>query len=1074
MVKAKVYTEFITKKETHLYEPDTFREFCISAGATKLFDSILSAVTTSRHSSDRIDLNKKRVVSVIYNMCYCLSQACNPLQIDHALYLRSSQINQEGLETEHIMGHSCARRTVNNVVNMMSKTHYQSFKDFIDDAIKNKWLLVLIIDDYTSVHTKRRPQEDKASEAKSMCTIVVKAFKQIPAITVQQANFIHDPNAIELESCHGIITSASSMHDLSCSYASIMPDWLTEAFFNPELQRQRLNIHQYCESDNVPTMRKMDDLQLADFVELQLKSKGDFEAAYDVVIGAGLGDYMREFVVIQPGDWPCQFYCRQIIYQCLKKFISHNPDLDDTIHRHFDMSASHNHSAYSYPSTTASGYKSFPKNLTSQPSLLSIIPTIGPLHISLNSREHVINSFHPFFKTIHESIFPKSKFADNPKPWRMSLILEIVYGGWTLIRQTVMAKFFKFKDVEYGTLLNLLDNYIPLILSIYSISFKLNNFAEYFRAMIRIWIMFTCLNRCHYNKAPLVWINMCSHWGKYSPELYKLLCNYITVFDEYPVENTHSILRAQTKSSDSADQLRKKAKTIFQSKEKQCNFRSFFTAPKQFSFSHNQLQFLKVKCAQLLSSIFKQLSQTPGQSSFSSEGRSRYVTLPAVCSNNPMKTNVLPLGFHCVIKPDPTKTCDLPECEISEPDEEWVLFNGCFHSFHNVCIKESTSCPLCRHFLQQKVKELSKIAKQAILHPASDMPEMLNDNNENPTTASSTDEIENENLAVRGMERDELENVIGKLNDEISSLEPPPHPHVITNGYQPPSQSTSNSTSRAPPHCTKCHHPVRGHKRSRNTSNISCNFCPNTTCISTPSSSSCTCDWHRANKINNRKQQASQPAPQTNYLTVIGNHYLDVNEWLLPLHICQSMIGGRQTGSNACTIISMLTGLHFLEASLPIPKEIQDLSQTIPVYSQLLFKGNHIYSFFNLPPQQPHLDVKQVLDMKDENLQNLTMISDNGFFSPQHLEDYIVQYHRRNPKFAAVLIVPPDKSMALCFDHAVMCLFESRSHGLQGAIISTSCSGNVSNFVQYLKGMVMRDWQTHLHGANLAVLGLKR
>ena len=495
------------------------------------------------------------------------------------------------------MGHSCARRTVNNVVNMMSKTHYQSFKDFIDDAIKNKWLLVLIIDDYTSVHTKRRPQEDKASEAKSMCTIVVKAFKQIPAITVQQANFMHDPNAIEIESCHGIITSASSMHDLSCSYASIMPDWLTEAFFNPELQRQRLNIHQYCESDNVQTMRKMDDLHLADFVELQLKSKADFEAAYDVVIGAGLGDYMREFVVIQPGDWPCQFYCRQIIYKCLKKFISHNPDLDDAIHRHFDTSVSHNHSAYSYPSTTASGYKSFPKNLTSQPSLLSIVPTIGPLHISLNSREHVINSFHPFFKSVYESIFPKSKFADSPKPWRMSLILEIVYGGWTLIRQTVMAKFFKFKDLEYGTLLNLLDNYIPLVLSIYSISFKLNNFAEYFRAMIRIWIMFTCLNRRHYDKAPLVWINMCSHWGKYSPELYNLLRNYITIFDEYPVENTHSILRAQTKSSDSADQLRKKAKTIFQSKEKQCNFRSFFTAPKQFSFSQNQLQFLKVKCA---------------------------------------------------------------------------------------------------------------------------------------------------------------------------------------------------------------------------------------------------------------------------------------------------------------------------------------------------------------------------------------------------------------------------------------------------------------------------------------------
>ena len=169
----------------------------------------------------------------------------------------------------------------------------------------------------------------------------------------------------------------------------------------------------------------------------------------------------------------------------------------------------------------------------------------------------------------------------------------------------------------------------------------------------------------------------------------------------------------------------------------------------------------------------------------------------------------------------------------------------------------------------------------------------------------------------------------------------------------------------------------------------------------------------------------------------------------------------------------MLTGLHFLEESLPIPKQLQDLSHTIPVYSQLIFKGNHIYSSFNLPPQEPNLDVKQVLDKKDENLQNLAMITDNGFFSPQDLGDYIEQYHRHNPKFAAVLIVPPDKSMALCFNQAVMCLFESHSHGLQGAIISTSCSGNIGNFVQYLNRMVMRDWQTHLHGANLAVLGLK-
>jgi len=47
------------------------------------------------------------------------------------------------------------------------------------------------------------------------------------------------------------------MQNMSSSYASIMPNWLTEAFFNPELQRQRLNTHQYSENDNVQTMRKI-------------------------------------------------------------------------------------------------------------------------------------------------------------------------------------------------------------------------------------------------------------------------------------------------------------------------------------------------------------------------------------------------------------------------------------------------------------------------------------------------------------------------------------------------------------------------------------------------------------------------------------------------------------------------------------------------------------------------------------------------------------------------------------------------------------------------------------------------
>ena len=99
-------------------------------------------------------------------------------------------------------------------------------------------------------------------------------------------------------------------------------------------------------------MRKMDDLHLAYFIELRLKSKHDFDAANDVALSAGLRDYKRKFVLIQPGDWPCQFYCRQIIYGCLKKFTRHNPDCGD-FPTDSNMVVSHNHSSYSFPSTTA-------------------------------------------------------------------------------------------------------------------------------------------------------------------------------------------------------------------------------------------------------------------------------------------------------------------------------------------------------------------------------------------------------------------------------------------------------------------------------------------------------------------------------------------------------------------------------------------------------------------------------------------------------------------------------------------------------------------------------------------------
>ena len=250
---------------------------CISAGAPALFDTILSAITAPRHSAERVNLNKKRAVYIIYKLCYCLSQQCNVLQVDHGLYFHSSHLSQEALDTQNILGNSCSRRTISNSLNTLAQQHSSKVEAFLREAYTNEWFLVFIIDDYTTVHTHRRPTSSKSSSSNSMCTIVVKAFKHIKAVRLpKDITQVHHQHGINLTSCQNLVTSSAQMSMLANTYSSVMPGWLTNQFFQPEIARNRLSAHDYCNNPNVRSMRRMDDLLLVDFVELSLKSKQDF------------------------------------------------------------------------------------------------------------------------------------------------------------------------------------------------------------------------------------------------------------------------------------------------------------------------------------------------------------------------------------------------------------------------------------------------------------------------------------------------------------------------------------------------------------------------------------------------------------------------------------------------------------------------------------------------------------------------------------------------------------------------------------------------------------------------------
>jgi hypothetical protein len=187
------------------------------------------------------------------------------MQIDQSLYLDSSNINKEGLDTQHQVGNTCSRKTTDRVMTVLAEQHCKRLDDFFSSATKNEWLLVLIIDDFTKIHTNRRPLNDKASDAVSMCTIVIKAYKNLKGIKLPKNIFnVHHSNGLNIQACQNTVTSPQSMGTLTKSYSSSMPQWIT------------LEEHSYCDDKKV---RSMENLQLVNFIELQLKSKEGFAAA---------------------------------------------------------------------------------------------------------------------------------------------------------------------------------------------------------------------------------------------------------------------------------------------------------------------------------------------------------------------------------------------------------------------------------------------------------------------------------------------------------------------------------------------------------------------------------------------------------------------------------------------------------------------------------------------------------------------------------------------------------------------------------------------------------------------------
>jgi hypothetical protein len=621
---------------------------------------------------------------------------------------------------------------------------------------------------------------------------------------------VHPKNGININQLINLICSNESMTSLVNTFATCTPE-LTAEFFDPLMERERLEAHDYCASADVRHLRKFDNVYLIDFLKLPLKSTKNYQTALDVVCSSKLKEYCSQFVVIFPGDYPSQFHPRKIIFDLLKQYLTQ------------------------------------PVNNAPISPLLSIIPMIGPLHIDLNSDEDLVLNFIPLLKQIYEAVFKGKKLADHPKPWRIQFILDIVYGGWTLIRRTVKTIFRRCKNIQYGTLLNFLDNYCPLILASYTILFKTNNFKAYFSSIIRIWIMMYSFRRHHYNKVLLIWLSFVKFWesNDFTQDIFNTFANHLNIIDESTVEYVHSVIRRHTTDSATDEQLKETIKAVFGTSMRQHNFREVFTPPKNYVFSRVKLKYLHSQVAHVLVDIFASIANNPDETIHLPRKKGqrkdceKYI-MPSLFGETVVKSYFLPLGFQCDQKPDVQRRCDAFNCALTV-EEPWQIFEGCWHSFHNECLAGCQHCSICQDHLKNVVKNLSTSANATLL-------EGLDDNDESPeaNTNSAGDDDDDDTIDdIEVIPETNYEAVVSHLNEQVIKLSPqlPSKTEIVQ-------EAPVSIKIRKPPHCSKCYHIRLGHSK-KNSTQTKCPQCPDQLCSDMPPLIPCTCAWHVSNSTTN-------------------------------------------------------------------------------------------------------------------------------------------------------------------------------------------------------------------------------
>ena len=156
--------------------------------------------------------------------------------------------------------------------------------------------MVVIIDDYTNIHTRRHCDTRKQMNISHMATVLVRVF-DLPAVPVQPQS----PNMPGGINIHLLQTDfRANMHFFFSTFATTAPVQLTQQFFDPHMERLRLTTHMYGEGNNVRQLRGVENTFLIDCTPQPLKSYANYGEAAQIYLATPLAEYLKKIYRFNP------------------------------------------------------------------------------------------------------------------------------------------------------------------------------------------------------------------------------------------------------------------------------------------------------------------------------------------------------------------------------------------------------------------------------------------------------------------------------------------------------------------------------------------------------------------------------------------------------------------------------------------------------------------------------------------------------------------------------------------------------------------------------------------------------